>query len=384
MARNLSPSILFNFESHHINNKKIVVLKIPAAEESPITFLREIFIRIGSSKTSLHRYPKYTIQLFNSLKSKDFAEIESPVQELTFGFLQTYYSSKGLKLKNELFKKELKLYIRNTKKYNLLAYLLADNNKISTRLNSFLGIDKTSVLNETKEFGNKCILNSYESILNFIDSKNVNIVNEKNRKIERTETELFNESALREALLNAFIHNDYIDMLGLQIFVFSNRIEILSYGLLPRNQIEEGFYDGLSIPRSKELSDVFLQLRLSERSKRGVTKIIRTYGKQAFKFVENSITVVIPFAANPNLENLNLSNHRLNNKQDKKLNQESLKVKITKSRIIDQILNNPYVSTSMLIETIGLKKTKIQKYLKDLKNEKKIQKSEIHKVDTEK
>nr|WP_052663449.1 ATP-binding protein [[Mycoplasma] testudinis] len=360
------------------------MLKIPAAEESPITFLREIFIRIGSSKTSLHRYPKYTIQLFNSLKSKDFAEIESPVQELTFGFLQTYYSSKGLKLKNELFKKELKLYIRNTKKYNLLAYLLADNNKISTRLNSFLGIDKTSVLNETKEFGNKCILNSYESILNFIDSKNVNIVNEKNRKIERTETELFNESALREALLNAFIHNDYIDMLGLQIFVFSNRIEILSYGLLPRNQIEEGFYDGLSIPRSKELSDVFLQLRLSERSKRGVTKIIRTYGKQAFKFVENSITVVIPFAANPNLENLNLSNHRLNNKQDKKLNQESLKVKITKSRIIDQILNNPYVSTSMLIETIGLKKTKIQKYLKDLKNEKKIQKSEIHKVDTEK
>ena len=43
------------------------------------------------------------------------------------------------------------------------------------------------------------------------------------------------------------------------------------------------------------MSEIFLQLHISEKSGRGVPKILETYGKDAFEFRENSIVVTIPF-----------------------------------------------------------------------------------------
>ena len=79
------------------------------------------------------------------------------------------------------------------------------------------------------------------------------------------------------------------------ISVFSNRIEILSRGALPPAQTTEGFFLGESIPVNDKLSEIFLQLHISEKSGRGVPKIIEVYGKEAFKFNERSIVVTIPF-----------------------------------------------------------------------------------------
>ena len=44
-----------------------------------------------------------------------------------------------------------------------------------------------------------------------------------------------------------------------------------------------------------ESLEIFLQLHISEKSGRGVPKILETYGKGAFEFRENSIVVTIPF-----------------------------------------------------------------------------------------
>lgn len=43
------------------------------------------------------------------------------------------------------------------------------------------------------------------------------------------------------------------------------------------------------------MASIFLQLRLSERSGRGVPKIIGRYGKEAIKIEKNRIVVTIPF-----------------------------------------------------------------------------------------
>lgn len=44
-----------------------------------------------------------------------------------------------------------------------------------------------------------------------------------------------------------------------------------------------------------KLSEIFLQLHISEKSGRGVPKIIEVYGRKAFEFRQNSIVVTIPF-----------------------------------------------------------------------------------------
>lgn len=79
------------------------------------------------------------------------------------------------------------------------------------------------------------------------------------------------------------------------ITIYSNRIEILSRGTIAPKQTMEGFYKGESVPVNQGLSDMFLQLHISERSGRGVPKITKVYGKEAFEFRKNSIVVTIPF-----------------------------------------------------------------------------------------
>lgn len=106
---------------------------------------------------------------------------------------------------------------------------------------------------------------------------------------------MFNEDAFREAIINAFVHNQWTTGNAPMITVFSDRIEILSRGKIPPGQTMEGFYAGESVPVNQKLSDMFLQLHISERTGRGVPKITEVYGKEAYEFRENSIVVSIPF-----------------------------------------------------------------------------------------
>lgn len=57
----------------------------------------------------------------------------------------------------------------------------------------------------------------------------------------------------------------------------------------------QGYYLVRSIPVNKKLSEIFIQLHISEKSGRGVPKIVEIYGREAFKFEENDIVVTIPF-----------------------------------------------------------------------------------------
>ncbi len=96
--------------------------------------------------------------------------------------------------------------------------------------------------------------------------------------------------------MNAFVHNRWVDGNAPMITVFSDRIEILSRGTLPPGQTMEGFFAGESVPVNPELSDIFLQLHISERTGRGVPRVTGVYGRGAYEFRENSIVATIPFA----------------------------------------------------------------------------------------
>ena len=46
---------------------------------------------------------------------------------------------------------------------------------------------------------------------------------------------------------------------------------------------------------NKKLSEILLPLHISEKSGRGVPRIVSEYGEEAFSFTDNSIAVTIPF-----------------------------------------------------------------------------------------
>ncbi|MCF0237211.1 MAG: putative DNA binding domain-containing protein [Sphaerochaetaceae bacterium] len=353
LARNLNPSISFVFEEIFIDKKRLVVLTIPSAKRVVTEYHKERFIRIGSSKELLRKYPEREGNLWVKLRLgyPTIINTLAPNQNLDFTQLLLYYSAKGLPLKESTFKEDLCLYVPGTKNYNILAYLLSGSNTITCRVSVFLGTNKASSLYSINDFGHQCILHTVDEILRYGKTININRTDETNRVVERIDKPLFDLDSYREAILNAFIHNDWVDLNAPMIWVFSNRIEIVSNGALPKAQTLQGFYMGRSKPRCNELSEVFLQLRLSERSGRGVAKIMDKYGKEAFKIMEDSISVTIPFSG----VGSEVRETKLPYKAENKM-----------QRIKQEMKANPDITTMELMDKIGLKKTASQSYIKSL------------------
>ena len=98
----------------------------------------------------------------------------------------------------------------------------------------------------------------------------------------RVEFYEYPERAVHEALVNAFIHRDYIEV-GSEVHVdmFDDRLEITSPGGMPEGRRVED-YDVHRIPsvrRNKLLADFCERLRLMERRGSGFKKIFEDYEK---------------------------------------------------------------------------------------------------------
>ena len=93
LARKLSPSIAFYFEETVFDNERVVVLTIPAAKIVPTDFEGVRYIRIGSSKENLKKYPQREAFLFSILTFglPTINNKASEYQDLTFNQLFTYY-----------------------------------------------------------------------------------------------------------------------------------------------------------------------------------------------------------------------------------------------------------------------------------------------------
>ena len=137
------------------------------------------------------------------------------------------------------------------------------------------------------------------------------------------------------------------------ITVFSDRIEILSRGSLAPEQTMEGFFAGESVPVNRKLSEIFLQLHISEKTGRGVPLITERYGKEAYEFRENSIVVTIPF--------------RWINKVGDKVGDKNSHLTQTQASILTEIRNDPDITKPELAEKLKLGKTTVDKGIAVLK-----------------
>ena len=97
----------------------------------------------------------------------------------------------------------------------------------------------------------------------------------------RKDTYLFDYNCVNEAVLNAFVHNDWT-ITEPQISMFDNRLEILSHGGLPSGMTEKQFFEGISKPRNATLMRIFLSMGITEHTGHGIPTIIKKYGEEVY------------------------------------------------------------------------------------------------------
>ena len=367
LARNLSPSINFRFEDIEIGGKKVVVLIIPAASELPTSYKEKRYIRIGSSKTSLRNYPKREIHLFRILDGRvnTIETMTSEYQNLTFNKLFGYYGSRGIVLRSETFEKNLKLKTKDGN-YNVLAQLLSDNSHIPMRVSIFEGTTKASRLLSVREFGNNCLLYTLDSLLLYGDTLNLIQTDETERNVERKEVSLFDGEAYREAVVNAVLHNYWVGLNEPMISVFSDRIEILSRGSLAPAQTVDGFFRGESVPVNEKLSEIFLQLHISEKSGRGVPVITKACGKDAVTFTETSIIVTIPFSRISTADSTHADPPSAEGRKEE--SNERGELNSRRKEILEIIGSNPKISKAELSEELGISTTAVSNNISFLRS----------------
>ena len=300
IKNNIQPSTLglFDVTVETIDNKEVIKVIISSGTEKPY-YLRKkgrtpegCYIRVGSSKERMTERmidDMYARRIKNTLK-----EIDSPRLELTFNQLKIYYEEHGLKL-NDNYLQNLDL-LTSEGKYNYNAFLLADENNVSIKLVKYVGTNKLELL-ENLEFGNRCLITATQRILDRLDVENTTYA-----KIEyfgRKEQEKIDSKALKEAVINAIVHNDYSYGNSPIIELYSDRIEITSAGGLPQELSQEEFLEGVTAPRNKELIRVFKDVDLIENIGSGVLRILDAYDKSCFKFMDHFLRVSFKYKENP-------------------------------------------------------------------------------------
>ncbi|MFD1553699.1 transcriptional regulator [Putridiphycobacter roseus] len=295
IKHNISPSAmgLFDVVAEEKEGKALLKIVVASGSEKPY-FKRKYgmsekgcFIRNGTAADPMPQ--KMIDEFFEKRTKTSIGKIKSSRQDLSFEQLKIYYEAQGIAL-NKQFAKNLEL-LTEAGEYNYVAYLMADQNGTSIKLAKYNGLTRAD-LAENTDFGYESLIKATKQTLAKFDLENK--THSRITGSERVDQRPWSPIALREAILNAFVHNDFTTEVPPKFEIFDDRIEITSSGGLPNGLSQQEFFEGFSVPRNKELMRIYKDLGLVEQLGSGVPRILESYGKECFTFSENFLRMSFP------------------------------------------------------------------------------------------
>jgi predicted HTH transcriptional regulator len=351
LKNNILPNTLglFDLVAEEYDGRVVLRLTVSSGMEKPYYISKYgmspkgCFLRIGSAALPM------TTQMIDDLYTKRFypklSSIPSPRQKLSFNTLKLYYSGKGLELNDE-FVYSLDLVDKDSN-FNYAAYLLADDNGVSIKVAKYADDDKNELI-ENEEYGYCCLIKAADRVL-----EKLTIENRTFAKVTpkfREERKMIDPSALREALINAVVHNDYSREVPPVVEIFPDRLTITSYGGLPPGLSIENFFNRRSMPRNRELMRIFKDVGMVEHLGSGMGKILKAYDPSIIKFEDKFLIVTFPFAEGfltPNGANVGANN---------------------KESILSVIAKDTSVTINEIASQTGIPKRSLQRELKSLQD----------------
>ncbi len=330
IKHNIAPSVLglYDVVIESIEGVDVVKIIVASGSEKPYYLKKRgmsekgCFLRIGSASEPMDT--KMIEELSSRRIRNSIGKIVSNRQDLTFAQLKIYYKARGLQL-NENFARNLEL-LTEEGAYNYVAYLMADQNNISIKVAKYAGTDRVTLI-ESNEYGYQSLIKATKAVLDKLDLENVTMTQITHR--ERIEQRIWDAVALREAVINAIVHNDYTNEIPPKFEIFEDRLEITSAGGLPEGMDTDEFFEGVSNPRNKEIMRIFKDLEMVEQLGSGVPRILRSYTKENFVFMNHFTRMILPKKIGGQIgDSIHLTDrqHDILNliRQDKKISRKAL------------------------------------------------------------
>lgn len=270
-----------------------VVLKVHAGTRTPYLYRSRAYKRNETATIEVDHTELTRLILKGN--NQDYEELPSRKQDLSFHVLEAALKEKtGIDSLDKNVLKTLNLF-SETAGYNIAAEILADQN---TRPGIDIGKfgDNISIIQKRKTYEHMSALSLYSFADEmFRDYYEYEVI----EGAARQTIQQIPREAYREAVANALIHRLWDVKDNIRIFMFDERIEILSPGgLLPGISKEAYLAGDYSTLRNPIIGNVFYRLKLVEIFGTGIRRIRQSYKdsvtKPSFEIYDDSIKVILP------------------------------------------------------------------------------------------
>jgi len=358
------------------DGKRIIKISVPKGYK-PIYCIKKYgysskgcLIRVGTTCKEMsteeieYRYSK------NFIDNDFILEAPAHYSPLSFDMMKILLTSRGYHINELSFEQSFNL-LRKDGSYNLMAELLSDKNMVPVIFVKFDGTDKTSI-SQRSDYGDQSILLGLQRLKDRLIAENICVTDTTVRP--RLDKYLYDIDCVNEALVNAYVHNDWTISEPLVSF-YKDRLEITSHGGIPKEITINDFFNGVSHPRNSVLMRIFLKLGIVEHTGHGVPKIISKYGKEAFGIHDTYINVVIPF-------NKDIVSQMSGGKNDGKNDGKNLfnnDLTENEKRVLLELINNPSIPYDTLVVELKISRRTVSRVFESL-----VKKGYIQRVGTNK
>jgi predicted HTH transcriptional regulator len=318
-SENVKPAIIINTETINIDGQNIIVATIPKGKDKPYKDNKGIiWMKNGSDKRKVFSNAELRVmmQSCGNLSADNDSVVDTSIKDVDTQTLKLFLLNRYEKeLKDKgisgtslqtLEVEDMVLAIdKNFTLEQLLTNISILDNKGQLTLTGLLLLSK-SIQRYCHVFTVKCVsfvgnslggtqfrdklsdremegnlLTQYNTAISFItrNLKTVQVEKEFNT-LGKLEIPL---EVFVETITNALIHRDYYINAPVRLFIFDNRIELHSPGILPDSVTEENIKEGISVPRNKLLFDNAKFLLPYTGIGSGIMRVLQSYDKISFK-----------------------------------------------------------------------------------------------------
>ncbi len=289
LLQRLSPKLSFRFNEITVEGERVVILEIPRASHTPIQFVNEEYIRVGSYKRKLKAIPEKERELWRIFDTTPFEEHLAAENISVDEVLSLIDYPRFFELLNQPLPEKPSILDRLSEESmitqseaggwditNLGAILFAKHldtfkhlNRKAVRVIQYKG---TNRMGSAKELvGTKGYASGFEGLIEYINGLLPN--NEVIGKALRKETSMFPDLAIRELIANAIIHQDFsITGTSPMIEIFDDRIEITNPGTSLVDT--DRFLNSPPRSRNETLASFMRRVGICEERGSGIDKVV--------------------------------------------------------------------------------------------------------------
>lgn len=251
LSRYVTPTIYFHFDEENIEGNRVVLLSIPAARIVPTAYKDVRYIRIGSSKEKLKKYPDREAALFKILYEKENPAVswESTVSKYKVANIDKTVFREYLQKSRDAGRITFKA---TTPKAVMTKLELSDGDML---LNSGAALfvdcginelqmakfatDERLTFNDIKRYTGSIFDLADKAVQYIADAMDWRV--EFDGGLERKEFPEVPVDAVREAVINAFGHRLIESQQAVEVAIYKSYIDIYSPGAFPENIEPEQF-----------------------------------------------------------------------------------------------------------------------------------------------